>query len=177
MIIRFFKTHKPVFVLMLICLIVAAAVSGANLLTMDRIAAQQLEKAESSRKLVLPQAQQFQEADNCYVGLSSGQIVGYVFTTSSKGYNGDVKVMTGIDCDGNITGVEILEHSETPGLGSNAEKAEFREQYQQQVADFTVVKNSTAQAGEIDAISGATITSNAVTDAVNQAVELYRQIN
>jgi len=168
----------PAAILLVICVIVSAALAGTNLLTRDRIAEAQAQKAEESRMVVLPGAETFEEADGCYIGKDGGADVGYVFETEGKGYGGSVKVMTGISTDGEITGVVILSHAETPGLGANAEKADFRDQYKQPVPDtgsIEVVKFQTPAEGQIEAMTGATITSTAVTNAVNAAIEQYTQ--
>ena len=169
---------KPALTLFIICLVVTALLAGTNLLTKDKIAEQAEITAQESRKIVLSDAETFEEQDGCYVGLAGGETVGYVFETESKGYGGTVKVMTGIGADGMITGVVILEHEETPGLGANAERASFTDQYKQAVpADgITLVKNKAAGEGEIVALTGASITSRAVTDAVNQAIEQYNTV-
>lgn len=167
----------PAAVLVVICVAVSAALAGTNALTKDRIAEQQLKKSEESRRLVLDTADSFEEKNGgeYYTGVANGEIVGYVFETSAKGYGGDVKVMTGIGTNGEIRGVVILSHGETPGLGANAEKEDFTEQYEQPVADggISVVKYQTPQSGEIEALTGATITSTAVTNAVNDALAQY----
>ena len=170
---------KPAAILFVICVAVSAALAGTNMLTKDRIAQAAAQKAEESRMVVLPGAESFEESGGHYTGKdSSGQAVGYVFETESKGYGGTVKVMTGVSTEGSITGVIVLSHSETPGLGVNAEKAEFRDQYQQPVANLTggiqVVKFQAPKEGEIQAMTGATITSTAVTNAVNAAIEQYQ---
>ncbi len=170
---------KPAAILFVICVAVSAALAGTNMLTKDRIAQAAAQKAEESRMVVLPGAESFEESGGHYTGKdSSGQAVGYVFETESKGYGGTVKVMTGVSTEGSITGVIVLSHSETAGLGSNAEKAEFRDQYQQPVANLTggiqVVKFQAPKEGEIQAMTGATITSTAVTNAVNAAIEQYQ---
>lgn len=169
---------KPAAILFVICVLVSAALAGTNLLTKDRIAEAQAKKAEESRMVVLPGAESFEERDGHYAGMAGGQSVGYVFETEGKGYGGTVKVMTGISAEGEITGVIVLEHAETPGLGANAEKADFREQYKQPVANnvggIRVVKYQTPGEGEIEAMTGATITSTAVTGAVNQAILAYQ---
>lgn len=177
---------KPAAILFVICVAVSAALAGTNLLTADRIARAAAQKAEESRMVVLPEAEAFQEKEGedgtHYIGLNKeapeGVVVGYVFETESKGYGGTVKVMTGINTEGNITGVIVLSHSETPGLGANAEKETFRDQYQQPVANLTggiqVVKFQAPNEGEIQAMTGATITSTAVTNAVNLAIEQYQ---
>ena len=122
---------KPALILFVICLVVTALLAGTNLLTKDKIAEQSALEAEQSRKVVLSDADSFEEADGYYIGKANNETVGYVFQTEAKGYGGAVKVMTGISADGQITGVVILEHSETPGLGANAEKASFTEQFKQ----------------------------------------------
>ena len=125
----------PAAVLLVICILVSAALAGTNLLTRDRIAEAAAQKAEESRMVVLPGAESFEERDGHYVGLDgSGNSVGYVFETEGKGYGGSVNVMTGISTDGSITGVVLLSHGETPGLGANAEKESFRDQYKGQPA-------------------------------------------
>lgn len=170
----------PAAVLLVICILVSAALAGTNLLTRDRIAEAAAQKAEESRMVVLPGAESFEERDGHYVGLDgSGNSVGYVFEAEGKGYGGSVNVMTGISTDGSITGVVLLSHGETPGLGANAEKESFRDQYKGQPAanlagGISVVKFQTPKEGEIQAMTGATITSTAVTNAVNAAIEQYQ---
>lgn len=168
---------KPALILCVICLLATAALAGTNMLTADTIAQQKVITEQESRKQVLPNADSFEEADGYAIGKTGSDVAGYVFVTSSKGYGGDVQVMTGISVDGQITGVVILEQDETPGLGANAEKESFRDQFKQAVPEngFTVTK-STAGEGEISAMTGATITTTAVTNAVNDAIAQYNEI-
>lgn len=168
----------PALTLFAICLVVTALLAGTNLLTKDQIAEQARVTAEESRKIVLSDAEAFEEQDGCYVGMADGEIVGYVFETEAKGYGGTVKVMTGICTDGNVTGVVILEHGETPGLGANAERTSFTDQYKQAAPEggITLVKNKTPAEGEVEALTGATITSRAVTTAVNEAIEQFNAL-
>lgn len=168
---------RPALTLFLICLFVTLLLAGTNLLTKDRIAEQSRLEAENARRVVLPEATEFAERGSCYVGSANGSEVGYVFETSSKGYGGDVRVMTGIDTEGNITGVVILEHEETPGLGANAEKPSFTDQFKQPAGDgLTLVKNRAPNPGEVEALTGASFTSNAVANAVNEAIEQYHAV-
>ena len=110
---------RPTAVLFVICVAVAAALAGTNLLTEERIAQQAVATAEESRKVVLPGAEEFQAQEDgaYYTGSAGGQLVGYVFETEASGYGGKVKVMTGIDAEGAITGVVIL--SPDAGRGPN----------------------------------------------------------
>ena len=168
---------KPALILFVICLVVTALLAGTNLLTKDKIAEQSALEAEQSRKVVLSDADSFEEADGYYIGKANDETVGYVFQTEAKGYGGTVKVMTGISADGQITGIVILEHSETPGLGANAEKASFTDQFKQAAPEngITLVKNKAPSDGEIEAMTGASITS-AVTNAVNEAITKYNTV-
>lgn len=103
---------------------------------------------------------------------ASGAVVGYVVNSlSNDSYGGAVKISVGFDAEGTITGVGIREISDTPGLGLKAKDAAFKDQYIGKNADSLVVNKMGASAeNEIDAISGASITSNAVTNAVNAAL-------
>lgn len=166
----------PAAILTAICIVVAGLLGLTNSLTEDKIAEVQLQKAAESRSVVLPEAESFEEADGYYVGLKGGETVGYVFETSGQGYGGAVKVMTGIAVDDEIKGIAILDQNETPGLGGNCVKETFQAQFAQKAITITVVKNQEAKDGEIEALTGATITSRAVTSAVNSAVDVYNEI-
>ena len=97
---------------------------------------------------------------------------GYVITTTDKdGYGGDIQVSVGIQSDGTVNGIEFLTLAETAGLGMNAQKPEWKGQFAGKKADvFSVTKDGASSDDQINAISGATITSKAVTGAVNAAV-------
>ena len=81
----------------------------------------------------------------------------------------------GIDVSGTVTGIQILEHSETPGLGANASNPSFTDQFIGKTETLTVVKGE-ASANTISAISGATITSRSVTESVNTALTYFQEI-
>ena len=103
---------------------------------------------------------------------------GYVITTTDKdGYGGDIQVSVGIQSDGTVTGVSFLSISETAGLGMKAKEASFSDQFKdKQVDSFTVTKTGASSDSEIDAISGATITSKAVTSGVNAGLAYYKEL-
>jgi len=103
---------------------------------------------------------------------ASGAVVGYVINSlSNDSYGGAVKVSVGLDADGVITGVGIREINDTPGLGLKAKEPDFLNQYTgKQVDSLVVTKTGASSDNEIDSISGATITSSAVTNAVNAAL-------
>ncbi|MDO4170462.1 MAG: RnfABCDGE type electron transport complex subunit G [Lachnospiraceae bacterium] len=101
----------------------------------------------------------------------NGNEIGYVFNvTSSEGYGGDIQLAVGVQKDGTLNGYDTLSIGETAGLGMNATTDEFKSQYQGiKAKQLEVVKDGTGKDSDekIDAISGATITSRAVTGAVN----------
>lgn len=104
--------------------------------------------------------------------------LGYIITVTDKeGYGGNIKMTVGIDTEGTITGLELLEISETAGLGMKAADKSFREQYVGIKTDKVVyVKGGKTAANEIDAISSATITTKAVTDGVNGAIAVFKEL-
>ncbi len=171
----------PAITLFLIAAICTAILAVTDSVTAPKIAENNAQTEISTRQLVFADAKAFSDAktaeDATYVEAldENGEIIGYVFTTSSKGYGGEIKIMTGIGVDGKVTGMEILAIEETAGLGMNAKKDDFKNQYTGQNGAFSVVKNDAGE-NEIQALTGATITSQAVTDAVNNAVELFRTV-
>lgn len=172
---------RPTLILVVICFVVTAGLALTNAATKTAIEKQNAADAEASRMVALPDATSFQKStksDVCYVGQKDGQTVGYVFTTKASSYGGQIEVMTGISKDGKITGVVLTSTNDTPGLGLNAQNASFRDQYKQAVPanGFTVVKGGNAGDGEINALTGATITSRGVTNAVNEAITEYEKV-
>lgn len=106
----------------------------------------------------------------------NGETIGYVVTTTtSEGYGGDIQISVGIRKDGTVNGVAILSIEETAGLGMKATESDFYNQYAgKNVEFFSVSKTGATADNEIDALSGATVTSNAMTNAVNAAVIYHR---
>lgn len=109
---------------------------------------------------------------------ANGSLLGYVFTvTSSEGYGGDITFSIGITLGGTVNGISFLSISETAGLGMKANTSDFKEQFKnKQVESFQVTKTGASSDNEIDAISGATITSSAVTNGVNAGLTIYQYL-
>lgn len=101
-----------------------------------------------------------------------GNVIGYVVTITAKdGSQGPITLTVGVQNDGTVNGYFILSHSESPGLGDKAAKEEFMSQFKDKKVDsFVVVKSTPAADNEIEAITGSTITSNAVANACNAAI-------
>lgn len=98
-----------------------------------------------------------------------GDFAGYVLTiTDHEGYGGDIRFAMGVKSDGTVNGISFLSISETAGLGMKAQEDDFKNQFAgRKVGSFTYTKNGASADNEIDALSGATITTNAVTNGVN----------
>ena len=107
---------------------------------------------------------------------ASGEALGYIFNiTTSKGYGGDIQLTVGIQSDGTVSGYSVLSISETAGLGMKAKEADFKDQFKDKnVEKFTYTKTGESGDDMIDAISGATITTNAVTNAVDSALVYFQ---
>lgn len=180
-------------ILLVVCAISALALSITYDFTIEQIIAQRNAANNEARRNVLPEAEEFKPIDEnklneivstndkiveIYAGYSSGNVIGYAIKTLPSGYGGSLEVMTGIGMDGKIKGVRIGNHQETPGLGANAALPSFYTQYENKSieTDLEVVKSGPAKDNEIQAISGATITSRAVTSGVNYSIEAFKLV-
>lgn len=175
---------KPGIVLLIITAIAAGLLGVVNNITAEPIAKQKEKTAQESMQKVLPEAKEFKKLENlpdgtnenikeCNEGYDdSNNLVGYAVSIGSKGYGGEISIMVGISSDGVIQGVNINSHSETPGLGANSTNPSFIDQYKNKSGELTVTKNAPSE-NEIQAITSATITSKAVTKAVNEVTEFF----
>jgi electron transport complex protein RnfG len=111
-----------------------------------------------------------------FVAVYEGEPRGVAFETFGKGYGGDVGLMVGIDLEENkLMGVGVTTHAETPGMGAKAKSdPNFAAQFKDQPIDNPI--KVTADGGKINAISGATITSRAVSNAATEASEIYKKL-
>ena len=177
--------------LFVICAVAAGLLAGTNQMTAPLIAQRNEQANNEARKAVLSDAKEFKLLDSSkykaasdvevvevYEGLNGSEVSGYTIKVLPKGYGGEIELMVGIKADGTISGVNIGNMSETPGLGARSKEEAFYGQYANKPAtELTVVKGGNAGETEIQAISGATITSKAVTSGVNAAVDVYDSIS
>lgn len=163
--------------LLIITGVIAAALAGVNAITKDRIAAAKEEKRAQALLDVLRDGDKAVAMDKLPPlpeGVT-GVLVsdeGYAVEVTTNGFGGSISMMVGVDREGRILGVAIVSHTETPSLGAVAgdkttKGQEFRNQYIGLSGQLAVKKDG----GSVDAISGATITSKAVTEGVNAALE------
>ena len=186
----FFKSNldiiRPTAVLALICIVVTLALSSANFLTENKIEAlAQENQNKAMSKLIEADSynEKTAEIDGEKITYTTAEnsdgIIGYIFTVDVNGYGGALSVMTAINTDGTVAAIEILDASnETPGLGQNVTKQDFYTQYSGVKSGVEVVKDGTGSADNntVNAVTGATIISKAVTKSVNTALDYAEKI-
>lgn len=170
---NFNEIVKPVLVLVCICLVVTALLAYINSVTSPIIAKAEQEKTEQAMSEVLTEAEGFRpvEIDNLPDRVteiySAENGSGYVFMLTTKGYGGDMKLICGIKSDGTIEQCKTLSHSETSGLGSKTAEDPYRNQYCGKSSDTL---------NEVDAITGATISSTAYKNAIEDAFKAFDMV-
>jgi electron transport complex protein RnfG len=152
-------------------------------ITLEPIRLTQEQLKADALKQALPDVEEFravkkaEDADpiikDIQEALAGGKTAGHCVTVTPRGYGGTIELVAGITNDGRLEAIRILNHSETPGLGAKSTLPDFYEQFRG-TDKVTVVKRKPETQGEIQAISGATITSKAVADGVNVALEYWR---
>ena len=166
------EVFLPALILTAICTTATLILALTNLLTAGKIAANAAEKAAAVRREVMQAADytQLDDEGKVYSALDyDGSQLGVIVTTEAKGYGGTIQVMTGIRPSGSVSKVVILSMSETPGLGAKTKETSFLDRYiGSDEPNLAVDKDG----GSIAAVSGATISSRAVTEAVNEAISV-----
>ena len=117
------------------------------------------------------------DVNEAYEAKKGGETVGYVITvTDHEGYGGDIQFSVGVSTDDTLTGLSILSIGETAGLGMKAKNADFQEQFVGLPATGNLEYTKTGEEGKIDALSGATVTTNAMTNGTNAAIAFYNSM-
>ena len=183
-------------ILLIVCAIAAALLGYTNDITYDKIQEQLVKASDEARKAVLPGADSFEKLDDStfstiksnekynfiteiYTAKAGGNIAGYAVKTAPKGYGGAIEIVIGVTTDGTVQGIKVGNNNETPGLGKNAATPKFQDQFNGKVWDnpINVIKSGTPKDNEIAALAGATITSRAVADGVNQALDAAKELS
>lgn len=170
---------KPVVVLVVICIVASAALAGTNQLTAPIIKAQEEAAANAAYLEVLPEADGFEEitdfqSSNVTKALKATNGAGWVIQAYGKGFGGDVPVVVAFDSEGTILKVKFMENSETAGFGQKL--ADPSDADGQKLAESFVGKSGTLEAGDVDMISGVTVSSKAALSAVNSAVNCFNEV-
>lgn len=171
------KIFKPIVVLCVICIVITGALAATNSVTKPIIDEATRVAQENARKELLPEADSFSKIEGIEVAnvsdiYTADNGVGTVVTSSGKGYGGTMTVMVAFTPDGTIKQIKVTEQAETQGIGSKvAGDASFWTR-------FEGLEAKTLTLGQdVDAMTGATISSRALTSAVNSAIEAYNAIS
>ena len=169
-------------VLFVITAVTALLLGLVNYITADKIALINDEKTKSAMNAVVSGAESFPDigytgedaiVSGCYSAVdSTGAVIGYVVQVAPSGFGGAIDMVVGVSPDGVVTGVSIISMKETSGLGDNAKNENWRAQFIGSSGEVAVTKDG----GEIDALTGATITSRAISNGVNSALDAWASI-
>jgi len=165
-------------ILFIITAICSGLLGFVNNITTPIIAENKKSSEQKAMKILMSEAEEFTEVPGIvdenikqlYIAKSNDKSIGTVAKIGPSGYGGEITVLIGFDLDANIKGIKILSLAETPGLGANATKGSFINQFLQKIPPLNVVKTSPKD-NEIEAITGATITSAAIVKGVNEAAK------
>lgn len=165
---------KPIVVLVAICLVSSALLAVTNSVTAPIITASAEAEATATRQALLPAADSFTQVEGVQVeGVTdvykADNGAGYVISAAARGYGGDVPVMVAFDETGAIAAVQFLDNEETPGMGQKVMDESFYGQFAGMAAEPMALS-------DIDAITGATISSTAAVEGINSAIEAYNQV-
>ena len=174
--------------LLIVTLVASTALGYIYELTKEPIAKAKLAKKTDALKMVLPEfdnnpieemykvpSDEGYDSLEVYPALKNGLLVGSAIRSySKKGFTGNVWIMVGFSTNGSVINIEVLDHKETPGLGTKMAEPKFKDQFQGVHPENFQLKVK-KDGGEVDAITAATISSRAFTDAAQRAYQAYKE--
>ena len=153
----------PVIFITVVVFVSVGLLAGTDSITRDQIEYQKQLKIENMLGSMFPEMSEYTLDDEIYTIYDNGAVVGYAFLAIGKGYGGDIDILIGLEDETTIKGITIISQSETPGLGSRIAESSFASKFAGlNIGDVALKQDG----GQIDAITGATISSGAVVDAV-----------
>ncbi|MEM2619254.1 MAG: FMN-binding protein [Candidatus Hadarchaeales archaeon] len=157
---------KPVLALTLTCLVWGFVLGCVHELTEPRI--REAERREMATRLseIFPGCE-FVEENGIFLCYRENQLVGRALEVRGKGYGGEMRILVGINLDKTVRGVRVLSHSETKGIGSRAAELPYLSQFE----NLSLNQLAFRPEGKIEAVSGATVSSRAILEAVRRALE------
>lgn len=158
------RLYSVVF-LTLVVLISVSLLLWINSFTSAIVETQKENKIKSTLESIFPDLTGFEESDDIFIVYEGEQITGYAFIATGNGYGGTLSILVGINQDYSIKGIEVLSHTETPGLGGKITEETFTGQFEGLLADDVALSKD---GGKIDAITGATISSRAAASAIQK---------
>jgi len=161
------ETIKLGLILMIVTLVAGVGLALTNYYTASQIEFQkELAIKESLNKVI--KADSFEEKEEYYEAYVGGRVIGRVLKVVAPGYSSFINALVGINLENKITGIDIVSQGETPGLGANIEKEGFLKQFIKKTKEELKIKKD---GGPIDAVTGATISSRAITEGVRKMME------
>lgn len=164
-------------ILLVVCVIATGILAYVNSITEPKIKALKEDDAVKSREELIPDSD-FEEVKvndefSYYIAYKKGskEIQGYTFTAIGTGYSSKVQTMAGLDPEFKITGIKVIDQSETPGLGANCISVDFTDRFKGKTQEELQVDKD---GGQIKSLSGATITSRTVVNSLKEAIQMVK---
>ena len=156
------------------CLISGVIIAGTYFVTAPVAAQKAIETRQKTMQTLVPQADSFKEVEGkqaWFAAEKGGKIIAYVVPSETKGYGGTIQLLVSVDDNGKVIAYSTVKANETPGLGDRATKSPFKDQFAGKTSANLVVTKDPTDKNDIQAMTGATISSRAFTKAVKQAVD------
>lgn len=158
------KAYPIVFLTIIVAISVVLLIA-VNSATSSVVESRKIEEVKSGLENIFPAMSNYELEDEIYVIYQGDEKTGYAFSASGSGYGGDLEILVGLDNSFAITGISILSQNETPGVGTKITENSFTDQFRGLSLNDIALK---AEGGKVDAITGATISSRAVIDAIRE---------
>lgn len=173
---------RLIIVLAAVCIVAALILGEVNSITKPLIAAQKEKEVNQALENIMPEADKYDKKAfkggdyyQCYKGKKA---IGYILSAIGTGYSGDINMLVGVDNKGEITGIEVLLQAETPGLGARCVEIKHGEKRPWFLAQFEGKSATGLALKDIEAITGATITSEAIVKGIRKYVtDFFNEIN
>ncbi len=168
------KQFYPVFIVTLVVLVSVSLLALTDNLTSSKIEEETEHEIQEMLSGMFPDMNDYKLEEDVYLIFNGKNIIGYAYIATGKGYGGTISILVGLKDESTIQGISIISHSESPGLGARITEEAYFGQYR----GIDIVESDIkANGGTIDAITGATISSRAVADAVREtALEKVREL-
>lgn len=179
------NNEKPLvlsLVLLVISVVVALLLSFTNSITIDKIAGNNRIEQNLAKQAVFPDATDFSNlyyekdaVSSVFAAVDKDKnTLGWCVNVKPKGYGGEIDLIVGIKKDGTLSGIKVVSNSETAGLGAKCTDEKFTKQFEGKCLPLSVVKTGAKADNEVSAITGATITTKAISSGVNEAYEAIK---
>ena len=155
----------PVVFLAVIVIVSVVLLMVIDSITSPIVKNTQVEEIKNTLRSIFPEMSQYELKDEIYIIYQDGEKAGYAFMASGSGYSGNIDIIVGLDSGFDIKGLSILSQTETPGVGSRITENSFTDQFKGLSASDIVLK---VDGGKIDAVTGATISSRAVVNGIQE---------